>query len=116
LQKIANSEKVATFNPCPYFSFGSLMQAPCFLLAYDIQQPKNRRRALKKLRKVADFYQDSVFDARLLQRERHQLLLQLADCLQSGDSLFCVRLGRHCQSWQLGVGLEPLTDLGLVIS
>jgi CRISPR-associated endonuclease Cas2 len=92
------------------------MPGPCFLIAYDIHLPKPRRRALKKLRKVADFYQDSVFDARLTKNQRQALLQQLAENLQQGDALLCVRLGHNCQSWQLGAGIEPLTAYGLVIS
>ena len=92
------------------------MQPCCFLLAYDIQQTKCRRQALKKLRKVADFYQDSVFDTRLQRHERQLLLQQLTAYLQPGDSLLCVRLGVNTPSWQLGIGLEPFTALGLVIS
>lgn len=92
------------------------MPTPCCLIAYDIQHPKNRRQALKQLRKVADFYQDSVFDARLTKKQRQALLLQLAGVLQNGDTLLCVRMGMDCQSWQLGAGIEPLTAYGLVIS
>ncbi len=92
------------------------MPTPCFLIAYDIQTPTHRRKALKKLRKVADFYQDSVFDARLSKSQHQALLLQLADSLHQGDALLCVRLGQNCQSWQLGSGIEPLTAYGLVIS
>lgn len=92
------------------------MPTACYVLAYDIGLGTSRRRALKQLRKVADFYQDSVFDARLRPQERQHLLLQLQQCLAPSDSLFCVRLGQNCQSWQLGCGLEPCTALGLVIS
>ncbi|WMB74790.1 CRISPR-associated endonuclease Cas2 [Shewanella oncorhynchi] len=31
------------------------MPTPCFLIAYDIHQPKKRRRALKKLRNFSGY-------------------------------------------------------------
>lgn len=90
------------------------MRKHTFLFAYDIQHQRNRRKALKLLRAMADCYQDSVFDLRASTSELKNLQTQLCLLLDTQDSLMSVDL-KACQSWQLGHGIEPLTDNMLVV-
>jgi len=86
-----------------------------YLIAYDISDNRQRRQALRLLRKVADCYQDSVFDIRATSVEMTNLQETLVEKLNEHDSLLCIKLNRACQSWQLGSGLEQLTNSLLVI-
>lgn len=86
------------------------------LYAYDISQNKSRRRALKLLRKVADVYQDSVFDCRMTKPEHRVLQADLLNLLQSGEQVMFVALPANLQVEQLGSGMQPLGEFSLVIS
>lgn len=90
------------------------MRKHTFLFAYDIQHQRHRRKALKLLRAMADCYQDSVFDLRASSSELKHLQTQLCLLLDTQDSLMSVDL-KGCHCWQLGRGLEPLTEKMLVI-
>lgn len=86
------------------------------LYAYDISNNKQRRRALKQLRKVADVYQDSVFDC-LLTKQAHQVLqVSLLQLLQPGEQVVYLALPANCDTEQLGSGMQPLGEFSLVIS
>lgn len=91
------------------------MRKQTFLFAYDIKNHRHRRKALKLLRAMADCYQDSVFDIRASKSELTNLQQQLCLLLDTQDGLMSVNLNKACQTWQLGHGIEPLTDNILVI-
>ncbi len=86
------------------------------LYAYDISNNKQRRRALKQLRKVADVYQDSVFDCRLTKQEHQALQKSLLELLEPGEQVVYMALPANCEIEQLGTGMQPLGDFSLVIS
>lgn len=86
------------------------------LYAYDISNNKTRRRALKQLRKVADLYQDSVFDCRLTKIEHRILQTELLNLLDKGEQVMFVALPANTSCLQLGSGMQPLGEFGLVIS
>lgn len=86
------------------------------LYAYDISNNKQRRRALKQLRKVADVYQDSVFDCRLAKQAHQVLQVSLLQLLQPGEQVVYLALPANCDIEQLGSGMQPLGEFSLVIS
>ncbi|KKO47661.1 hypothetical protein VT06_15750 [Arsukibacterium sp. MJ3] len=86
------------------------------LYAYDISNNKHRRRALRQLRKVADVYQDSVFDCRLAKPEHQQLQQLLLALLAPGEQLLQISLPQNTECMQLGTGLQPLSDNCFIIS
>lgn len=86
------------------------------LYAYDISNNKQRRRALKQLRKVADVYQDSVFDCRLTKQAHQVLQVSLLQLLQPGEQVVYLALPANCDIEQLGSGMQPLGEFSLVIS
>lgn len=86
------------------------------LYAYDISNNKQRRRALKQLRKVADVYQDSVFDCRLTKQAHQVLHGALLELLEPGEQVVYLALPANCDIEQLGTGMQPLGEFSLVIS
>lgn len=86
------------------------------LYAYDISNNKSRRQALKLLQKVADVYQDSVFDCRLTATEHQVLQETLLSLLEPGEQVMCVALAANIKIEQLGSGMQPLGESSLVIS
>lgn len=91
------------------------MRKQTFLFAYDIQDHRNRRKALKLLRAIADSYQDSVFDIRASSSELKILQSELSMLLDTNDGLLSVNLTKSCECWQLGSGLTPLSEKMLII-
>ncbi|MDP5131953.1 MAG: CRISPR-associated endonuclease Cas2, partial [Paraglaciecola sp.] len=73
--------------------------------AYDISNSKSRRRALTQLRKVADVYQDSVFDCRLSRIEHQALQQSLFSLLSTGEQILHIALPQNTLCLQLGTGL-----------
>lgn len=84
--------------------------------AYDITDNKQRRRALKVLRKVADCYQDSAFDCRLDKAGKQQLQQTLFELLVEGDLYLHIALPANTVCLQLGSGMQPLNEHSLIIS
>ncbi|MDP5132026.1 MAG: hypothetical protein NWQ54_14175, partial [Paraglaciecola sp.] len=73
--------------------------------AYDMSNNKQRRRALRQLRKVADAYQDSVFDCRLSRAEHQALQQLLLSLLDEGEYVIHIALPQNTLCLQLGTGL-----------
>jgi CRISPR/Cas system-associated endoribonuclease Cas2 len=92
------------------------MQLKNSVYAYDISASKQRRRALRQLRKVADVYQDSVFDCRLAQSAHQALQQSLLALLSAGEQVLYIALPQNTQCFQLGSGLQPLNANSFVIS
>lgn len=86
------------------------------IYAYDISDNKQRRRALRKLRKVADIYQDSVFDCRLDKAGHKQLQHDLLTQLLPDEQLLQIDLPENAEVIQLGTGMQPLNGNSFVIS
>lgn len=85
------------------------------VIAYDIGDSSKRRKALRLLRTFADCYQDSVFDLRVSHTEYQNLIHQLCNLLQQQDLLFSITFAPGSKSWQLGSGIEPLTEHMFII-
>jgi len=87
-----------------------------YVIAYDISDQRNRRRALQQLRQYSFGYQNSVFEAQLLLRNKEALCQELESLLDPAtDRLLCARLDRDSLCDQLGTGtMTPLKKFLLI--
>lgn len=66
------------------------MSRRLFLVAYDIRQPKRLRRALRVARAVASGGQKSAYECWLSEVDRHALIRQMSELLDTDDDQLAV--------------------------
>lgn len=84
---------------------------PWRLIAYDIADPRARRQCLRRLRAVAEGYQDSVFECRLTEPDWTRLRDELQGCMHDGDSLLMSRILPPLTGWSMGCGPRAGSEL-----
>lgn len=83
-----------------------------WMIAYDISDDRNRRKAHEHLRNHGERVQYSVFECHLGDAELNALRARLIDLLDEGDSLRCYPLCQWCRGridWQ-GTGFSTQDD------
>ena len=68
----------------------------CYLICYDIRDPKRWRKAYKLLKGYGDRIQYSVFRSWLSMRSREKLRWELEKILTPEDTLLLIRLSHQC--------------------
>lgn len=68
----------------------------CYLICYDIRDPKRWRKAYKLLQGYGERIQYSIFRCWLSQRSREKLRWELEKILASEDNLLLIRLSHQC--------------------
>jgi CRISPR-associated protein Cas2 len=84
------------------------MPRTLYLAAYDIRSPRRLRRALAAIRAFATGGQKSLFECRLSDSERDELLTELTSILDPGeDCFFLTRLDPRASVVPLGTAPLP---------
>jgi CRISPR-associated protein Cas2 len=68
----------------------------CYLICYDIRDPKRWRKAYKLLQGYGERIQYSIFRSWLSMRSREKLRWELEKILAPEDSLLLIRLSHQC--------------------
>lgn len=68
----------------------------CYLICYDIRDPKRWRKAYKLLEGYGERIQYSIFRSWLSMRSREKLRWELEQILTAEDSLLLIRLSNQC--------------------
>jgi CRISPR-associated protein Cas2 len=71
-------------------------QKNCYLICYDIRDPKRWRKAYKLLEGYGEKVQYSIFRSWLSMRTREKLRWELEQILTAEDSLLLIRLSHQC--------------------
>ncbi|TAE53934.1 MAG: CRISPR-associated endonuclease Cas2 [Nostocales cyanobacterium] len=71
-------------------------QKNCYLICYDIRDPKRWRKAYKLLEGYGEKVQYSIFRSWLSMRSREKLRWELEQILTDEDSLLLIRLSNQC--------------------
>lgn len=71
-------------------------QKNCYLICYDIRNPKRWRKAYNLLKGYGERMQYSIFRSWLTMRSREKLRWELEKILAPEDSLLLIRLSNQC--------------------
>ncbi|MBG1270250.1 CRISPR-associated endonuclease Cas2 [Nostoc sp. WHI] len=71
-------------------------QKNCYLICYDIRDPKRWRKAYNLLKGYGERMQYSIFRSWLTMRSREKLRWELEKILAPEDSLLLIRLSNQC--------------------
>jgi CRISPR-associated protein Cas2 len=70
----------------------------CYIICYDIRNPKRWRKAYNLLQGYGERIQYSIFRSWLSMRSREKLRWELEQILASEDSILLIRLSNQCVS------------------